>query len=220
MHLLVLVALAPLRQVSFAEPQRGDQGGLRTHNTVHPHPGMKQDATFVEEISQGAGIQFLQPTARVTRAEMQSGATVHAPLKAVQQATELAVSSADLSRPGKNNSVVHKPEPSAPETVSSLSHRNSLVLLKHEGGDRSVTTADVHKTFNVARETCPFVFLVICSAHFAALLRWLRHCLKRKGPTKGAGGSIFAGTKPGSTLSVSQAGVTRRWPTRGSLFCL
>jgi len=66
-------------------------------------------------------------------AERRLGATVQASIKSVQQSTELAVSSADLSRLGKNNSLAHNPESSPPEIVSSLSHCNSSVLLNHEG---------------------------------------------------------------------------------------
>ena len=62
MDLLVLVALAPLRQVSISETQRGDQGGLRTHDTVQFHPGMKQDTTFADEICQAPEMQLLQLT--------------------------------------------------------------------------------------------------------------------------------------------------------------
>ena len=59
MDLLVLVALAPLKQLSISETRRGDQGGLRTHDTDLSHPGMKQDAAFAEEKCQVAGMQLL-----------------------------------------------------------------------------------------------------------------------------------------------------------------
>ena len=132
-------AEAPITSQRKLPLQRGDQGGRRAHDNDQSHAEMEQDAPVLDEILQGAGMQLQQTVPGMMCAERQLGATVQASLKAVQQPTELAVSSADLSRPGKNNSLAHNPESSAPEIVSSLSHRSSLVLLKHEGFDRSVT---------------------------------------------------------------------------------
>ena len=146
MHcLLVLVAIAPFRRTVKIEAQRGDQGGLRTHDTCLSHPGMKQDATFAEEISQAAGMQLLQLKASVRRAEMRSETTAHASLKAVEQVPERADFSADLLCAGTNISVVPKPEASAPETASCLPPLISSDLLNYEEVDRSVMTADARK---------------------------------------------------------------------------
>ena len=208
---------APTTSPGKLPPQRGDQGGRRARNNDQSHTEMEQDAPVLDEVSQGAGMELQQTVSGTSCAERRLGATVQASIKSVQQSTELTVSSADLSRLGKNNSLAHNPESSTPEIVSSLPHCNSSVLLNHEGLDSSVTTANFHTTFNTAREICPFVFLAIFSTKLAALFHWLRHCLKHK---EGTEVSIFSGTKSWSTLPISQGGDTKRWPTRGSLFCL
>ena len=56
------VAEAPLRSVSVPSCQRGDQGGLRTHNNAQPHPGMEQDASVPDEIFQVPEMRLQQPS--------------------------------------------------------------------------------------------------------------------------------------------------------------
>ena len=64
------------------ETQRGEQGGLQAHDTCPARPGMKQDATIVDEHWQAVPVQLGQATTSTPRADWQwSQKQLHTHLK-------------------------------------------------------------------------------------------------------------------------------------------
>ena len=209
----------PTTSPENAGPNVVTRVGNDAHNNDQTHSGMEQEATVLKEISQGDGMRLQQAVPGKSCAGRREGATARrsTELPVSSADPELAVPSADSSRLSKNRYLVHKPVSTTAETVSSSPQYNSSTLLSCEGLNSSVAATIFHTTLNLARELCPFVFLAILSTVPAALSHLLRHCLEHKERTQV---SNLLGNKLWSTLPISQGGVTKRWPTRGSLFCL
>ena len=93
--LLVLVALAPFRRTVSIETQRGDQGGLQAHDTCQARPGMKQEATLVDEKCQAVHLQLGQATTDEPCADWQAEGAEHAPVKHARECRGRATLSSD-----------------------------------------------------------------------------------------------------------------------------